>query len=96
VFAMKLNDTYNPPNDLLWVHDYELLLMPSYAVHHNVSPANMGFFLHTPFPSSEVRTLDAAGVLFFSARFLWPLLFHIGTRAPRGLWWMRCFLLLAS
>ena len=54
VFAMKLNDTFNPPDDLLWVHDYELLLMPSYAVHHNVSPANMGFFLHTPFPSSEV------------------------------------------
>ena len=53
-FAFKLRDVYTPPNDLLWVHDYPLLLMPAYAVHHHVSPANMGFFLHTPFPSSEV------------------------------------------
>ncbi len=55
IFASKLNDLYTPPNDLLWIHDYPLLLMPSYAVHHHVSPANMGFFLHTPFPSSEVH-----------------------------------------
>jgi trehalose 6-phosphate synthase/phosphatase len=40
-------------NDLVWVHDYQLMLLPRMIrdKHPNVS---IGFFLHIPFPSYEV------------------------------------------
>ncbi|KZV98162.1 glycosyltransferase family 20 protein [Exidia glandulosa HHB12029] len=41
------------PGDLVWVHDYHLLLLPRQL--RNLSPdAYIGLFIHTPFPSSEV------------------------------------------
>ena len=45
------------PNDIVWIHDYHLMLMPSLLKH--VRPEmKVGWFLHTPFPSSEiVRTM---------------------------------------
>ena len=41
------------PNDLLWVHDYQLMLLPQMIrkVHPDIS---IGFFLHIPFPSYEI------------------------------------------
>ena len=39
--------------DLVWVHDYHLMLLPELLRKHNPY-CNIGFFLHTPFPSSEV------------------------------------------
>ena len=44
-------------SDLVWVHDYHLMLLPSLlrAQHEHIK---IGWFLHTPWPSSEVfRTL---------------------------------------
>jgi trehalose 6-phosphate synthase/phosphatase len=41
------------PNDLVWVHDYQLLLVPE-LVRDARPDARVGFFLHVPFPSSEV------------------------------------------
>ena len=39
--------------DLVWVHDYQLMLMP--AMLKEADPSlRVGFFLHTPFPSFEV------------------------------------------
>ncbi len=39
--------------DLVWVHDYQLMLLP--AMLKDASPSlRVGFFLHTPFPSYEV------------------------------------------
>jgi trehalose 6-phosphate synthase/phosphatase len=39
--------------DILWVHDYQLLLVPKLL--RQLRPdAKIGFFLHIPFPSSEV------------------------------------------
>ncbi len=39
--------------DLLWVHDYQLMLLPK-LLRESLPQAAIGFFLHIPFPSSEV------------------------------------------
>lgn len=44
-------------NDMVWVHDYHLMLLPQMLreeVGNRVSNLRIGFFLHTPFPSSEI------------------------------------------
>jgi trehalose 6-phosphate synthase/phosphatase len=46
-------------DDLVWVHDYQLLLVPA-MLRKRVPDARIGFFLHIPFPSEELfRTLPA-------------------------------------
>lgn len=43
--------------DTVWVHDYQLLLLPQY-IKQKRPDVSVGFFLHIPFPSFEVfRTL---------------------------------------
>lgn len=43
--------------DTVWVHDYQLLLLPKY-IKEKRPDVSVGFFLHIPFPSFEVfRTL---------------------------------------
>ena len=43
--------------DVIWVHDYQLMLVPA-LLRAKLPQARIGFFLHIPFPSSEVfRTL---------------------------------------
>jgi trehalose 6-phosphate synthase/phosphatase len=45
------------PGDLVWIHDYQLFLVPQ-LLRQKIPDAKIGFFLHIPFPSSEVfRTL---------------------------------------
>lgn len=45
------------PGDLIWVHDYQLLLLPG-LLRQRLPEAKIGFFLHIPFPSEELfRTL---------------------------------------
>lgn len=39
--------------DIVWVHDYHLMLVPSMLKESNPT-LKVGFFLHTPFPSYEV------------------------------------------
>jgi trehalose 6-phosphate synthase/phosphatase len=39
--------------DLLWVHDYQLMLLPG-MLRRTLPNAAIGFFLHIPFPSAEV------------------------------------------
>src|SRR5882762_56892 len=41
------------PNDLIWVHDYHLMLLPQ-MLREKLPDAAIGFFLHIPFPSSEI------------------------------------------
>jgi len=41
------------PGDLVWVHDYHLMLLPR-MLREAVPDIAVGFFLHIPFPSSEV------------------------------------------
>ena len=43
--------------DLVWVHDYHLMLLPSMLrqeMGDSKPNVKIGFFLHTPFPSSEI------------------------------------------
>jgi len=48
---------HHRPGDIVWVHDYQLMLVPQY-LRERVPDARIGYFLHIPFPSSEVfRTL---------------------------------------
>jgi trehalose 6-phosphate synthase/phosphatase len=41
------------PGDLIWVHDYHLMLLPE-LLREALPDASVGFFLHIPFPSSEL------------------------------------------
>lgn len=41
------------PGDMIWVHDYQLMLLPN-LLRQALPDAPVGFFLHIPFPSSEV------------------------------------------
>jgi trehalose 6-phosphate synthase/phosphatase len=41
------------PGDIIWVHDYQLMLLPR-LLRDALPSATIGFFLHIPFPSSEV------------------------------------------
>ncbi|KIK42410.1 glycosyltransferase family 20 protein [Suillus luteus UH-Slu-Lm8-n1] len=64
-FATRLTSVLKP-GDLVWVHDYHLLLVPRMlrvAMHsgaisgvggENGGDVTIGLFVHTPFPSSEV------------------------------------------
>lgn len=50
-FAEKVLELAQP-NDLVWVHDYQLMLVPT-MLHERMPELRIGFFLHTPFPSFE-------------------------------------------
>eukprot|EP00611_Tribonema_gayanum_P008359 TRINITY_DN1787_c1_g2_i1.p1 TRINITY_DN1787_c1_g2~~TRINITY_DN1787_c1_g2_i1.p1 ORF type:complete len:402 (-),score=154.13 TRINITY_DN1787_c1_g2_i1:40-1245(-) len=55
-FRDKIVEVYNE-GDLIWVHGFHLLLLPSFLT-RVLRVARIGLFLHTPFPSSEIfRTL---------------------------------------
>ncbi|KAF7115300.1 hypothetical protein CNMCM5793_001936 [Aspergillus hiratsukae] len=41
------------PGDSIWVHDYHLLLLPQ-MLRQRIPQAEIGFFMHAAFPSSEV------------------------------------------
>lgn len=45
-------------NDILWIQDYHLMLLPM-MIREQLPSARIGFFLHIPFPSFELfRTLE--------------------------------------
>ncbi|MDQ3118692.1 MAG: bifunctional alpha,alpha-trehalose-phosphate synthase (UDP-forming)/trehalose-phosphatase [Verrucomicrobiota bacterium] len=50
-FADKVMELAQP-DDLVWVHDYQLMLLPA-MLHERMPELRIGFFLHTPFPSYE-------------------------------------------
>jgi trehalose 6-phosphate synthase/phosphatase len=51
-FAEKVLETMHE-GDLVWVHDYQLMLLP--AMLRAAAPnLRIGFFLHTPFPAYEI------------------------------------------
>jgi trehalose 6-phosphate synthase/phosphatase len=41
------------PEDIFWVHDYQLMLLPA-LLRDRFPDARIGFFLHIPFPSFEI------------------------------------------
>ncbi|WP_461452201.1 bifunctional alpha,alpha-trehalose-phosphate synthase (UDP-forming)/trehalose-phosphatase [Mucilaginibacter sp.] len=44
------------PGDTIWVHDYQLLLLPA-LIRQALPDVSIGFFLHIPFPSHEIFRL---------------------------------------
>ena len=51
-FADRVAESYRP-GDIVWVHDYHLMLVPA-LLRRRLPDARIGFFLHIPFPSSEL------------------------------------------
>ena len=52
-FADKVVDVLNADGDFVWVHDYHLMLLPTF-LRKRYNTVRCGYFLHSPFPSSEV------------------------------------------
>ncbi|KAI8935740.1 hypothetical protein NX059_007261 [Plenodomus lindquistii] len=57
-FADKVVKNYKR-GDVIWIHDYHLCLVPN-MIRQKLPDAQIGFFLHTAFPSSEVFRCLAA------------------------------------
>ncbi|XP_073129834.1 probable alpha,alpha-trehalose-phosphate synthase [UDP-forming] 9 [Henckelia pumila] len=56
-FADKVMEVVNPEDDFIWIHDYHLMVLPTF-LRKRYNRIKLGFFLHSPFPSSEIyRTL---------------------------------------
>ncbi|KAK4355345.1 hypothetical protein RND71_024316 [Anisodus tanguticus] len=62
MFADVVNEHYEE-GDVVWCHDYHLMFLPKCLKDYN-SQMKVGWFLHTPFPSSEIhRTLPSRSEL---------------------------------
>jgi trehalose 6-phosphate synthase/phosphatase len=55
IFARKLLSILQP-DDILWIHDYQLMQLPG-LIREQRPEAIIGFFLHIPFPSFEIFRL---------------------------------------
>jgi trehalose 6-phosphate synthase/phosphatase len=55
LFVNKILEIYQP-GDIIWVHDYQLMLLPN-LLREKLPFAIIGFFLHIPFPSYEMFRL---------------------------------------
>ncbi|HEU0110959.1 MAG TPA: bifunctional alpha,alpha-trehalose-phosphate synthase (UDP-forming)/trehalose-phosphatase, partial [Flavisolibacter sp.] len=55
LFAEKILEILEP-NDVVWIHDYQLMLLPQ-LLRQQRPDATIGFFLHIPFPSYELLRL---------------------------------------
>ncbi|KAJ6801721.1 alpha,alpha-trehalose-phosphate synthase [UDP-forming] 1 [Iris pallida] len=65
MFADVVNEHYEE-GDVVWCHDYHLMFLPKCLKEYN-SSMKVGWFLHTPFPSSEIhRTLPSRSELLRS------------------------------
>lgn len=51
-FADAIVEHYRP-GDLIWIHDYHLMLVPG-LLRSYLPDAEIGFFLHVPFPATDV------------------------------------------
>nr|XP_016490922.1 PREDICTED: alpha,alpha-trehalose-phosphate synthase [UDP-forming] 1-like [Nicotiana tabacum]XP_016490923.1 PREDICTED: alpha,alpha-trehalose-phosphate synthase [UDP-forming] 1-like [Nicotiana tabacum] len=62
MFADVVTEHYEE-GDVVWCHDYHLMFLPKCLKEYN-SQMKVGWFLHTPFPSSEIhRTLPSRSEL---------------------------------
>lgn len=59
LFADKIIEEYQP-GDVIWVHDYQLMFLP-HLLRKALPDAEIGFFLHIPFPSYEIFRLLPTG-----------------------------------
>ncbi len=62
IFCDELNKIARP-DDIIWVHDYQLMLLPQ-MIRELFPDITIGFFLHIPFPSFEIfRTLPWRNII---------------------------------
>ena len=65
LFEQAIMKVYEP-GDIVWCHDYHLMLLPQ-MLRKNYDKMKIGWFLHTPFPTSEIyRTLPMREELLIS------------------------------
>ena len=61
IFADKIVEVFHE-GDIVWIHGYELLVLPSFLARRLAAQSlkmEVGLFLHSPFPSSEIfRTIS--------------------------------------
>ncbi|VFQ60303.1 unnamed protein product [Cuscuta campestris] len=75
MFADVVNEHYKD-GDIVWCHDYHLMFLPKCLKEHN-SEMKVGWFLHTPFSSSEIyRTLPSRSELLRAVLFADLVGFH--------------------
>ncbi|CAM8979616.1 unnamed protein product [Rhodiola kirilowii] len=53
IFSQRVIEIINPEDDYVWIHDYHLMVLPTF-LRRRFNRLRMGFFLHSPFPSSEI------------------------------------------
>ncbi|KAB2079192.1 hypothetical protein ES319_A06G215300v1 [Gossypium barbadense] len=53
IFSQRVIEVINPEDDYIWIHDYHLIVLPTF-LRRRFNRLRMGFFLHSPFPSSEI------------------------------------------
>ncbi|ORX62168.1 hypothetical protein DM01DRAFT_1403862 [Hesseltinella vesiculosa] len=53
LFANKIDEIVQD-GDLVWIQDYHLMLLPAMLRNKTKKDIKIGWFLHTPFPSSEI------------------------------------------
>ncbi|KAK6919686.1 Glycosyl transferase, family 20 [Dillenia turbinata] len=53
LFSQKVTEVIMPDDDYVWIHDYHLMVLPTF-LRRRFNRLRMGFFLHSPFPSSEI------------------------------------------
>ncbi|KAI7748976.1 hypothetical protein M8C21_033893 [Ambrosia artemisiifolia] len=53
IFADRIMEVINPEDDFVWIHDYHLMVLPTF-LRKRFNRVKLGFFLHSPFPSSEI------------------------------------------
>ncbi len=58
-FCSTVVDEFRP-GDRIWVHDYHLMLLPS-MLRERIPDAAIGFFLHIPFPGSDIFSVLPRG-----------------------------------
>lgn len=57
IFADKVMEVINLDEDSVWIHDYHLMVLPTF-LRKRFHRIKLGFFLHNTFPSSEIfRTM---------------------------------------
>jgi trehalose 6-phosphate synthase/phosphatase len=54
-FFRTLKEHYRP-GDIVWIHDYHLMLLPQF-IREEFPDATIGFFLHIPFPHADIFRL---------------------------------------
>ncbi|KAD7478756.1 hypothetical protein E3N88_01892 [Mikania micrantha] len=53
IFADRIMEVISPEDDFVWIHDYHLMVLPTF-LRKRFNRVKLGFFLHSPFPSSEI------------------------------------------